>query len=68
MKNPIDGHQITGKSAEYIGDLKAVRAEARRRMRSGNPKVRADAARANAGAPLLIAKAYTQDHAARHGR
>jgi hypothetical protein len=56
-----DGRAVNKDRAKYIRDLRKARSNSRRAMRSGNPAKRAEAARVNAEAPLLINQVYIQD-------
>jgi hypothetical protein len=59
--NPIDEQPMSKDNAKFAKNIKKVRREARRLMRSGNPKVRAEAARVHAQTFLLMAPVYQKD-------
>lgn len=58
MKNPLTKEDLTPKQAEQVATLRAIRGNARKPARSGNPAVSAPAKRALAYVPGAIAAVY----------
>lgn len=63
IENPITGEPVAKEAAEYIGQLRTVRRNAKKAARSGNPAKRGPALKALVQVPGMIRAVYRQDAA-----
>lgn len=61
VENPLTGKPMNREHAEYVGQLKEVRRNAKKAARSGNPAKRGPAVKVLAQVGPMIGQTYGQD-------